>query len=207
MSKNKKTNYKINKVIGILTASDIFTWGLFGSINVFVGIYLSGKPQFTPEEVIQFLGIGTAIFSFSSAIMQIPVGLTIDKLKGDRDEIYALMTGNIMFGLPFLLYPLIDSEYIYYFLQAVMGVGAAINVVSWRKLFAKNLDKDKEGMEYAGYETVLSTCTAIFSIIAGLLGSISPAYFDLVMVSIGVMMMSSGLIAFSLFRVERKGEV
>jgi hypothetical protein len=63
-----------------------------------------------------------------------------------------------------------------------------MNLVNWRKLFARNLDRNKEGYDYAVYETALSVFTAIFSIIIGLIGGISQTYFDLTIFAIGIIM-------------------
>jgi MFS family permease len=183
-------DFQINKVILYLTTSDIFTWALMAVIQGFAGLYLAQKLD---SDVIKIIGFGTGIFSFANALFQIPVGLVIDKIKKDRDDILVLFTGNLFMGMPFIFFPLINSEYVYYFLQFIVGMGTAMNLVSWRKLFAKNLDKGREGLNYAVYETIIGVSIGIFSLAAGLIANVSEEYFDAVIVAIGIIMMTSGL--------------
>ncbi|MCA9381473.1 MFS transporter [Candidatus Dojkabacteria bacterium] len=192
---------KVNKVIVYLTTSDVFNWALMAVMNGFVGLYLATKLE---TDVIRIVGIGYGILSLSQGLVQIPTGYFIDRTKSDRDDIFMLLFGDILMGAPFLLYPTITSEYHFFMLQFIIGFGAGINLVSWRKMFAKNLDKDKEGMEYGMYETIMAFCIAFFSLVAGIIANISETYFDIVMAGIGVIMLSSGLWAILLLKLEKE---
>ncbi len=192
---------KVNQIILYLTASDIFTWGVFAAINGFVGLYLAEKLEI---DVVQILGVGIGIYSLAQGIVQIPVGTLIDKNKSDKDDIIILFIGDILMGMPFLFFPFIESEYIYYILQFVIGIGAGMNVVSWRKLFAKNLDKDKEGLEYGTYETIMSFSIAFLSFLAGVIANINESFFDLVMISIGILIMSGGFWSIKIYRAKSR---
>lgn len=199
--KKKTISPKVNNVIVLLTLSDVFTWGLMIVINAIVGIYLAGKLDF---DAVRAVGTGTAIYSFVVGLTQVPIGTLIDKIKKDTDDILALFVGNILMGLPFLFFPLIQTEYVYYVLMLAVGLGSSINVVSWRKLFATNIDKNKEGLEYGLYESTLSLSAGIFSLIAGIIANISAEYFDAVIVAIGLIMMSSGFWALLLFKIKNR---
>ena len=193
MSHSKKifiSKYLINKVIFYLTLSDIFTWGLYFMVNSIVGIYLENK---FGGSAIAYIGVGTAIYYLAKGGLQIPVGLYTDRIKKDKDDIVFLLLGNIFMGLPFFFYPIIKDPVPYYFLQFILGLGSAMNLVSWRKLFAANLDKGREGYNYAVYDTIMSIAGAAFALAAGYIASISQVYFDLVIIGIGGLMLSSGL--------------
>lgn len=193
--------FSINKVIVYLTLSDIFTWGLYLIINSFVGIYLAKKLD---GEVLEYIGVGTAIYYITKGGLQIPIGIIADKIRKDKDDILFLFFGNILMGAPFLFYPLISTPYLYFFLQFILGCGSAMNLVNWRKLFAKNLDKGREGLEYGAYDTVMSLTMSVFSIIAGFISNISETYFNMVMISIGLLMITSGIWAAAIFTVDNR---
>lgn len=178
------------KIVLFLTFSDIFTWGVYYSINALIGIYLSSK---LGGNVVEYIGIGTGVYMLARAIFQLPVGYITDHIHKDRDEILLLIGSNVLMGLPFLLYPFIAGPGVYYILQFVFGTGTAINLVSWRKLFARNLDRHHEGSEYAIYETIMSVVTALFSIVAGVVGNISHEYFEAVIVVLGIIMMTGSI--------------
>jgi MFS family permease len=181
----KKLKIKFNKVVLLLTLADIFTWGPLFVISAFSGIYLSDK---LGRNTIEFVGIGTGISYITRAIFQIPVGTLTDRIKKDKDEIIILAIGAFLTGLPFVFYPLITSTWHYFLLQFIFGIGISLNVVNWRKLFAVNVTKGTEGKEYAVYDTALSISTAILSVILGIIANLGDKYFDIVMISAGVIM-------------------
>lgn len=189
---------KLNKVILFLTLSDVFTWGALTVINSFIAIYLANK---LGANVLEFIGIGVACLNFFRGFLQIPFGYFLDKTKGQTDEEAFLFLGCFFMGLPFLLYPSIESPYFYYFLQALLGIGAAMNLVSWRKLFATNLSKGKEGLEYGIYETIMSSAMVVFSVVAGFVANISQDFFDLVIVTMGTLMIASGIWSVVIYRI------
>ncbi len=192
---------ELNKVIWLLTCSDIFSWGLYSAVVSLVGIYLSNKLRMNAIEVV---GVGIGIYYFVRASSSVPIGLITDKIKRDRDDIILLTIGNMLMGITFLFYPIILSAGVFYVLQAIFGLGAALNLVTWRKLFARNLDDQKEGFSYALYDTVLSIAIAIFSLFAGLISNINQDYFDGVMMFIGIVIMLSSIAPALIFDVNNR---
>jgi MFS family permease len=186
---------KFNKSVSLLTLSDIFTWGSHTVLGSLVGIYLANK---LGKNAAEFVGIGTGIYYLTRAFSQIPTGLLLDKIKHDKDEIIVLVLGSTLMGLPFLFYSLIQTQYLYYFLQFVFGLGASMNLVSWRKLFSQSLDIKKVGLEYGIYGTLVSIATAIFSIAAGIVANINQLYFERVIFTIGLIMISGSIWAAAL---------
>jgi MFS family permease len=189
----KKLKLKIksfNRVALLLTLADVFTWAPLFIVSALSGIYLSDK---LGKNTIEFVGIGMGISYITRAIFQLPVGQLTDKLKNDRDEIYILALGVTLAGLSFTLYPLINETWHYYVLQFLFGLGISLDIVNWRKLFAINVTKGMEGKEYAVYDTSVSTATAIFAVISGIVANLGDQYFDFVMLGAGVLMMMSSI--------------
>jgi len=175
-----------NRVVILLALSDVFTWGSYIIISLLTGLYLSKR---FGEDTVTLIGVGTAVYYVTRASFQIPVGLITDKIKKDRDEIAILFAGVILMGLPFIFYPQITNSFQYYLLQFTFGLGASLNVINWRKLFALNVDSGKEGIQYAIYETILSFSVAAISILGAYLANISEKYFDAVMSVGGILIM------------------
>jgi len=187
----------INRIIWYLTLSDIFSWGFFSVLSSIIGIYLAEKFD---GKALTFIGIGLATYYFFRGISQIPLSKITDGIKGEKDDAIFLIIGNILLGAPFLFYPFIFNPLLYYFLQMVMGIGAAMNVLSWRKIFAKNLDVGKEGYDYAIYDATISTAMIFISIIAGVIANISSYYFNVVIFGTGLLIMSSSIFALMIYR-------
>lgn len=192
---------KINKVVLYLTLSDVFTWGLSFILTSLAGLYLVAKFD---GNVIEYIGIGTAVYFLTRAVFQLPVGYICDKIRKDRDEIFMLMTGNILMGISYLMYPLITGLPAFLFSRILCGLGAAFNLVAWRKLFAQNLNPGREGKEYAGYDTIMSVLTAVFSILTGYIANIGQTHFDAVVIAIGTLMLLSAIWPLSIFYVQKR---
>jgi hypothetical protein len=79
-----------------------------------------------------------------------------------------------------------------------------MNLNNWRKLFAKNLDNNHEGIGYGVYETIMSVSTAVFSLLGGHLSNMSPEIFEMVITSVGFFILLGGIISGLLIFVKRK---
>ena len=191
-----KTSELINSRIWYLTLNDVFVWGFYFIATALVGIYLSERIDAPATEVV---GIGAGIGYFMRGITQIPIGILGDKIKGRRDEVLFLVLGNLLMGTPIILYTQISAAPEYYLLQVVFGMGCAINLVNWRKLFAGSLDKGHEGMEYAAYGAIMGMSITVLSVLGGTIASISSYYFDLVIGGVGVVIILSNLWLVPLF--------
>lgn len=192
---------KINKVVIYLSLSDVFSWGPYTIISMLTGLYLSSK---LGENIVEFVGIGTSIYFFTRAIFQIPIGIFTDKHKHDTDEILILFSGILLMGFPFLLYPHIQNQYHFYILQFVFGLGVSLNVTTWRKLFALNIDKGREGRQYSIYEVMISVSTAVMCILGGYIANMGGIYFDTVISLAGCIIMLGGLWAIMIYKYEKR---
>ncbi len=197
----KRYFQKINKVVILLTLSDVFAWGPFLIITAISAVYLASK---LGENVVEIVGIGTSIYFVTRALFQVPIGLLTDKLKSDKDEIFILILGVLLMGLPYIFYPQISNPIHYYILQFIFGMGVSLNVTNWRKLFATNVDSGREGIQYATYETIISIATAILSTLIGLVASLGEIYFDIVIVSAGIVMMLGSIWIILIYKVKKR---
>ena len=192
---------RLNKIIVLLTLTDVFTWGTHMIIIAITGIYLSQRIE---QNVVQIVGIGTAIYTASRGILQLPIGRLLDKWKFDNDEIIFLSIGNILMGSSYLFYPFISSADLYYALQFIFAIGAAMNLIAWKKLFAQNIDKHNEGVEYGEYGFVMGITSAVFGIFAGTIANLGIDYFNMVIVGLGVITMLGSVFSLSIFKVKKR---
>ena len=196
---------KFNKVVIYLSLSDVFTWGSYALISTLTGLYLANK---LGENTVQFVGIGTSIYFLTRALFQIPIGTLTDKHKHDKDEILLLFCGILLMGFPFLLYPHIQNQYHYYVLQFIFGLGVSLNVTTWRKLFALNVDKGKEGRQYSIYEIIMSASTAVICVIGGYIANMGGLYFDTVISLAGCIIMLGGVWTVAIYKYDgRKSRI
>ena len=168
-------------------------------ISALSGLYLATKLDM---DAVQVIAIGTSIYYITRSVIQMPIGKITDKIKSDSDEILFLLIGAILMGLPFIVYPFISIPVHYYILQFVFGLGVSFNLTNWRKLFALNVDKNREGAQYGFYEICMSGGAAIFSALIGSLGSLSNRYFDIIIVSAGIVMLLASVWIFLIHKTD-----
>lgn len=202
-SKKFINKLSVSRIVMYLTLSDIFTWGFYTVIKVLLGLYLESKFN---GDAVQYIGIGVAIFFLVKALTEIPIGIMTDKIKTLKDDIMVLFLGNTLMAVPFFFYPLLESPLPYYFLEAIMGLGVSMNLVSWRKTFALSLEKGREGISYAIYDTAVSLVMALLGVIVGYVANLGPAYFDLVMIGTGVFILSSGIWVSRIYLILKRTE-
>lgn len=181
----------ISKVIWFLTASDIMVWGTASIAAPLVAVYLTTK---FGDATVQYIGVATAIYFLVRGLSQIPLGIITDRIKSDIDEITLLVVGSVIMGTPYLFLPLVSEPWHYFLIQAFIGLGASLNLNNWRKLFAKNLNKNKEGQTYGFYETIMSLSTALFGFVGGYISNINKVVFEAVIMSFGIMIIIGGII-------------
>jgi len=191
----------INKVIVLLSFSDIFVWGPISMVTPIIGIFLSTK---FGDKTVLYVGIATACYFLTRAIFQIPIGMLSDKIKKDKDEIAILFLGCFIMGIVYILIPFINLPLEYFVLMSISGLGASMNLNAWRKLFASNLDKSHEGVGYGFYETIMSISTALISLVGGYFSSLSTESFKIVIISIGLAIIFGGVISGSIINIKRR---
>lgn len=199
MQKKLKKLFGLNRVVVLLSLADIFSWGPYMVISALSGLYLATKLDM---DAVQVIAIGTSIYYITRSVIQMPIGKITDKIKSDSDEILFLLIGAILMGLPFIVYPFISIPIHYYILQFVFGLGVSFNLTNWRKLFALNVDKNREGTQYGFYEICMSGGAAIFSALIGSLGSLSNRYFDIIIVSAGIVMLLASVWIFLIHKTD-----
>lgn len=190
MIKKSKHNFHINKIVSFLTLSDVFTWGGFTVVSALMGIYLAQK---IGGDTARIVGIGMAIYLLFQSILQLPFGLLLDKIARDHDDILFLFLGCFLMGMAFIFYPFIENELTYYLIQILLGVGASMNLISWRKLFAENLQRKSGGLSYGIYGTIMGISTALLSLLGGFLANKGEQYFDFVILGLGIWVVFGGV--------------
>lgn len=149
----------LNRQIRYLTTSDTFIWATLLANSFLIALFLEQK---LGTKAIEVVAVGAMITLIVRAIFQTPVAKFLDKDKRMADEVYAIMIGGLLIASAHLTLPHISLPWHYYVLQFMIGLGVAINLPAWRKTFAASLDKGKEAVEYAVYDSLLTGFAALF---------------------------------------------
>src|SRR3989339_667056 len=121
-------------------------------VNVVVKILIAEN---VPGGTIEAAGIAVAIYAVSKSVFEVPVGIFIDKKKGERDDLTASFLGTLLQGVAYFLMIFITNIWQLYLLQAVMGFASAVAFPGWYAIFSRHVDDNKQGFEWSLYDVLI----------------------------------------------------
>ncbi len=160
----------INKVIKILIFSDVMLLTGFGFVSPIFAIFITDKIQGGNIEVA---GFAMAIYWLTRSIVQIPFGKHLDKNHGEKDDLLFIIVGFTLVSLAAFGYIFCHFPWHIYVLNALYGLGIAMNVAGWGATFTRHIDKGKEAYEFS----MRSTLIGIGAGVSGGLGGVIAAKF------------------------------
>lgn len=156
--------FTMNPIVKILIVSDVMIWGSYQLLTPVFAIFVAESIVGGGLEVV---GIATSIYFVAKAICEIPVGLFIDRHKGEKDDLYMAFFGTIVTALAYVSYLFVDGISELYAVQAFLGLGAAMAYPGWYTIFTNHVDKGKEGFEWSLYDVSMGVGMAAFAALGG----------------------------------------
>ena len=157
----------VNPVIRLLIISDIMMlMSRLGLVTPIFAVFITRSISGGNLEVV---GISTSIFLLAKSLLQIPASTLIDKIKGERDDFWAMFCGTIMITVAILLYTVINAPWQLYLVQLLYGAAAAFAFPSWMAIFTRHIDRKHEGLEWGLYFTMTDLATAATAAIGGVI--------------------------------------
>ena len=160
---------KINRIIKILTFSDLVIIGSFGLVEPIFAVFITDSISGGGIEVV---GIASSIFLLAKSLGQIPAAAIIDKIRGEKDDFWFLFGGSLVCSLIPLLYIFVSRPIELYVVQLIYGLASASLMPAWYAIFTRHVDKDKEAIEWGVYRTILDMGGAIAASLGGFIASI-----------------------------------
>ncbi|MFH1253654.1 MAG: MFS transporter [Candidatus Uhrbacteria bacterium] len=155
-----------NIVVKFLIISDIVLVGARGLLAPIFAIFAIGV---IPEATIETIGIATTIYLVSKSIFQVPAAALMDKIKGERDDFLMLIIGSFISAILPLFYLVMRTPLELYIIQFFIGVSYAFMFPSYMAIFTRHIDRDKEGVEWGAYFTLVDLGAALAAAIGGVL--------------------------------------
>lgn len=155
-----------NPVIRWLTVSDAF---LFSSVGLLAPIFALFIDGYIVGGSTVVAGMAATIFLFTRSIAQIPAASIIDRIRGERDDFWFLVIGTFVSALIPLAYIFISTPSELYLLEFVYGLANAFTFPSWCALFTRHIDKNREGVEWGVYQTLIDLSSAGAAVFGGVI--------------------------------------
>lgn len=156
----------VNKVIRVLTFSDILILSGFGLLSPIFAVFLTEQIQGGSLEIV---GFASMIYLLTKSLLQIPVAQYLDEKRGEHDDFYAMLFGSIVISLVPLFYLFAKTPFHIYLAQVFYGIGGALSFPSWVAIFTRHIDKNTEGFEWSVYFTATDLGGALTAALGGIL--------------------------------------
>lgn len=192
----------VNSVIKFITMADFMMVSGFGLIMPIFAVFIVQNIKGGSLEVV---GLAMTIYLLVKSVGQIPVAFLIDKIKGEKDDFWAVIIGYFMYALLPLFYIFIKTPAQLYIIQVFYGLASAIAFPAWYAIFTRHIDRDQEGMEWGVYNTLTDLGGALAASIGGFIAS-KFGFFPLFVV-ISIVMLAGVLLFTLVYKDMRMGHV
>lgn len=173
---------KVNRVVKYFIIGDLLLWAGWGFIDPLFSVFVIKN---IAGATIASVGYLAAIFWITRCIVQIPISLYLDKVRGEKDDFYALVVGLLITGLAAFSFMTVKTMAQVYFIQFIKAIGFALYIPSWSAIFTRHIDG-----RHAAFEWAVSSSSVSFGIgVAGFFGGVlaSLAGFNVVFLITGLL--------------------
>ncbi|MFA6537139.1 MAG: MFS transporter [Patescibacteria group bacterium] len=186
-------NYKMNFVVKILILSDFVGFFAVNLSGPIFAIFISSK---ITGASIETVGIATTIYFVVKSIVEIPIGVLINKTKTERDDLYCAIAGLMLMSGMFFYYLFINEIWELYLSQAILGFAGAMAYPAWYTIFTRHIDRNKEAVEWSFYDVSVGLGMSLSAVIGAFVAE--KFGFDWLFFVSGLILLSSGLMLFAI---------
>jgi MFS family permease len=186
--------FKINKIIKILVFSDILILSGFGLFAPIFAVFLTDKIVGASLVVV---GIADFIYLITKSLVQIPVGILIDKTKGEKIDFWFTFGGSLLATLSVLLYINAIFPWHIYIAQVLYGLGIGVAYPGWMGLFTRNMEGGRESFVWSLHSTLVEFSSALAAAAGGLIAE--RFGFNILFISVFVICLIGTLSLFGMF--------
>lgn len=157
---------RINRVIFTLIISDLFLFFGLGLLSPIFSIFVLEKVD---GSSLQVVGLATSAYWLSRVVSVIPISRFMDKIKGEKDEYYAVLIGSYAMALLPLLYIFATRPSHIYLIEFSKGIANSLAIPAWRILFTKFVDRKIIGFEWSFEDVCVGLATATSAYVGALI--------------------------------------
>ena len=155
----------LNKVVKILLYHDLVLYSGLGLVAPILAVFISGNIKGGNVEVA---GIAIGIYWVLKSIVQVTVGVYLDRRKGEEDDYYFLVGGSLLAGLSSFAFVFATLPVHVYLIQIIYTFGMAVATPGWFGIFGRHINKERGAQSWS----IDSSAVGIGDGIAGIIGGI-----------------------------------
>ena len=185
----------LNRILEVLIFSDLVINSAYGLIAPILAVFLTDSISGGSLIVV---GISDAIYLGVKSILQVPIGLKIDKTEGQKIDFWYLFLGNLLTSIGVFLYLFATLPWHVYLISLIFGIGGAMAYPAWTGLFTRNVVRDRESFAWSLSSTTMELGQAAAALIGGVVAQLLG--FDILFVVVGALSILGTLSLFSFYK-------
>lgn len=185
----------LNKILEVLIFSDLVINSAYGLIAPILAVFLTDSISGGSLIVV---GISDAIYLGVKSILQVPIGLKIDKTEGQKIDFWYLFLGNLLTSAGVFLYLFATLPWHVYLISLIFGIGGAMAYPAWTGLFTRNVVRDRESFAWSLSSTTMELGEAAAALIGGVVAQLLG--FDILFGVVGALSSLGTLSLFSFYK-------
>jgi MFS family permease len=174
--------FKFNKIVKYLVLSDLVFYTGWGLVTPIFAIFIINNIQ---GGTILIAGIASSIYWVLRSVLRVPIGIFLDKHKGEKDDYFFLVFGLLIAALVPFGYIFSKLPWHIYALQAIYAIGMAMSVSGWAAIFTRHIDKGKESTEWGLDSASYGIGMGVAALAGGL--AVTTFGFNPVFIAVGIM--------------------
>ncbi len=157
----------LNRILYVLIFSDFVVISAYGLLAPIFAVFLLDR---IIGGTLVVIGISEAIYLITKSLIQVPVGILIDKTKGEKIDFWFLFLGNLIISLSLFAYIWVSLPWHIYLISFIYGIGGAFAYPSWTGLFTRNIIENKESFAWSLSTTFVELGRAGAAVIGAAVG-------------------------------------
>ncbi len=160
------SNLKVNKIIQKLILVDLTVMSGWSLIDPVFAIFIIDRIQ---GATVITIGFAAAIYWFTKSILQVPVALVLDKIRGEKDDHLVLVLGLTLSSLTAIGLIFITQIWQLYLIKLLQAMAFSLFIPSWYSLFSRHLDGDHRSFEFTLDSTIAGFAAGLTGLLSGIL--------------------------------------
>ncbi|MEK9183508.1 MAG: MFS transporter [Patescibacteria group bacterium] len=159
-------NLKVNKIIQKLILVDLTVMSGWSLVDPVFAIFIIDRIQ---GATVVTIGFAAAIYWFAKSMLQMPVALMLDRIKGEKDDHLVLVLGLTLSSLAAISLIFITQIWQLYLIKLLQAIAFSLFIPSWYSLFSRHLDGSHRSFEFSLDSTVAGLAAGLTGLLSGVL--------------------------------------
>ncbi|MBM3281195.1 MAG: MFS transporter [Candidatus Harrisonbacteria bacterium] len=157
---------KINDLVRFFILADLMVFSGWGLIDPLFSIFIIEK---IPGATLITVGISTALYLVSRALIQLPIAHFIDATKNEKDDFLVMIFGLLVISGTSLAFIFVANIPQLFLLSCLRAIAFGMYNAGWYGIFARHLDKGKEAFDWSLDNSIIALSTGVSGLISGII--------------------------------------